>query len=99
MRNLCGPESGLLIGVDTKKDKARLDAAYNDALGVTAAFNLNVLNHAGLGGYCEWLLSAQRAWQVFSPQRCTGILIRSRFGSLATRHAAARRRITAFTLS
>jgi dimethylhistidine N-methyltransferase len=45
VRDLCGPESGLLIGVDTKKDKARLDAAYNDALGVTAAFNLNVLNH------------------------------------------------------
>ncbi len=37
--------SGLLIGVDTKKDKARLDAAYADAVGVTAAFNRNVLNH------------------------------------------------------
>jgi len=36
---------GLLIGVDTKKDPARLDAAYDDALGVTAAFNRNVLNH------------------------------------------------------
>jgi dimethylhistidine N-methyltransferase len=36
---------GLLIGVDAKKDKARLDAAYDDALGVTAAFNLNTLNH------------------------------------------------------
>jgi dimethylhistidine N-methyltransferase len=39
------PGSGLLIGVDTKKDKARLDAAYDDALGVTALFNRNVLNH------------------------------------------------------
>lgn len=36
---------GLLIGVDAKKDKARLDAAYDDALGVTAAFNLNALRH------------------------------------------------------
>ena len=35
----------LLIGVDLVKDKAVLDAAYDDALGVTAAFNLNVLNH------------------------------------------------------
>ena len=34
----------LLIGVDLVKDKAALDAAYDDALGVTAAFNLNVLN-------------------------------------------------------
>jgi dimethylhistidine N-methyltransferase len=38
-------ECGLLIGVDAKKDKARLDAAYDDTLGVTAAFNLNTLNH------------------------------------------------------
>ena len=39
------PGSSLLIGVDGKKDKAALDAAYDDALGVTAAFNLNVLRH------------------------------------------------------
>jgi dimethylhistidine N-methyltransferase len=38
-------ESGLLIGVDTKKDPARLNAAYDDAVGVTAAFNRNVLRH------------------------------------------------------
>src|SRR4029453_4340805 len=37
--------SGLLIGVDTKKDKARLDAAYDDGGGVTAAFNRNELHH------------------------------------------------------
>jgi dimethylhistidine N-methyltransferase len=40
-----GPDSGLLIGVDTKKDPARLNAAYADDLGVTASFNLNILNH------------------------------------------------------
>ncbi|MBZ0331658.1 L-histidine N(alpha)-methyltransferase [Halomonas sp. ANAO-440] len=34
---------GLLIGVDLIKDRAILDAAYNDAAGVTAAFNLNLL--------------------------------------------------------
>jgi len=45
VRELCGPGSGLLIGVDTKKDPARLHAAYNDSLGVTAAFNRNILNH------------------------------------------------------
>lgn len=36
---------GLLIGVDAKKEKVRLDAAYADELGVTAAFNLNALRH------------------------------------------------------
>ena len=39
------PGSGLLIGVDGKKDKRLLDAAYDDALGVTAAFNRNALVH------------------------------------------------------
>ncbi len=39
------PGSGLLIGVDGKKEKSRLDAAYDDALGVTAAFNRNALLH------------------------------------------------------
>jgi dimethylhistidine N-methyltransferase len=42
-RAVAGPGGGLLIGVDLKKDSARLDAAYNDAQGVTARFNLNVL--------------------------------------------------------
>jgi len=35
----------LLIGVDLVKDEATLQAAYDDALGVTAAFNLNLLRH------------------------------------------------------
>ena len=34
---------GLLIGVDLVKPKATLESAYDDALGVTAAFNLNIL--------------------------------------------------------
>ncbi|MBI3964359.1 MAG: L-histidine N(alpha)-methyltransferase [Chloroflexi bacterium] len=40
---ICGPGGGLLIGVDLKKDPTILHAAYNDAQGVTAAFNLNLL--------------------------------------------------------
>ena len=45
IRDLCFRRGGLLIGVDAPKDGARLAAAYDDALGVTAAFNRNVLNH------------------------------------------------------
>lgn len=43
----CGPllGSGLLIGVDLVKDPVELQAAYDDALGVTAAFNRNLLLH------------------------------------------------------
>lgn len=44
MRATCGPGSRLLIGVDLKKDPSVLHAAYNDADGVTAAFNLNILH-------------------------------------------------------
>jgi dimethylhistidine N-methyltransferase len=38
-----GPKGGLLIGVDLKKNSNRLNAAYDDPAGVTAAFNLNLL--------------------------------------------------------
>jgi dimethylhistidine N-methyltransferase len=40
-----GATGGLLIGVDLHKDSGTLNAAYNDRQGVTAAFNLNILNH------------------------------------------------------
>ena len=40
---LLGPGAGFIIGVDLKKDPAILYAAYNDAKGVTADFNLNIL--------------------------------------------------------
>jgi uncharacterized SAM-dependent methyltransferase len=37
------PGSGLIIGIDLVKDSSILERAYADDLGVTAAFNLNVL--------------------------------------------------------
>lgn len=40
-----GVDAQLLIGVDLIKDEAVLNAAYDDPLGVTAAFNRNVLRH------------------------------------------------------
>jgi len=45
LANQMDASGGLLIGVDLIKDKALLDAAYDDALGVTAAFNRNLLRH------------------------------------------------------
>ena len=41
--NLLGPEDTFLLGTDLIKDRATLEAAYNDSSGVTAAFNKNVL--------------------------------------------------------
>ncbi len=46
LRNIvrvCGKDSGLIIGVDLKKDERVLHAAYNDTRGLTAEFNLNQL--------------------------------------------------------
>jgi dimethylhistidine N-methyltransferase len=41
---MCGTGGGLLIGIDLKKDIRTIEAAYNDSLGVTAEFNLNLLH-------------------------------------------------------
>ncbi len=43
VRRLVRPGDAFLLGVDLKKPSEILEAAYNDALGVTAAFNLNLL--------------------------------------------------------
>lgn len=43
MRETMGDRGGALIGIDLQKDPALLEAAYNDAAGVTAAFTLNLL--------------------------------------------------------
>lgn len=69
IRAACGAEGALLIGIDLIKEKAILDAAYDDALGVTAAFNLNLLHHLNrlLGANFEvrdWLHRA-----FYSPQQ------------------------------
>ncbi len=45
MRAMVDEDGGLLIGIDLPKDVAVLEAAYDDAAGVTAAFNRNVLRH------------------------------------------------------
>jgi dimethylhistidine N-methyltransferase len=42
-RGQVGAKGAMLVGVDLKKDANVLHAAYNDAKGVTAAFNLNLL--------------------------------------------------------
>jgi len=44
-RLLLGPSGKVLLGVDRRKPVHLLHDAYNDSQGVTAAFNLNALNH------------------------------------------------------
>jgi len=40
-----GENGALLIGIDLRKDPAIIDRAYNDSTGITAEFNLNMLQH------------------------------------------------------
>jgi dimethylhistidine N-methyltransferase len=42
-KSVLSPGGRLIIGIDLKKDARKLVLAYNDAAGVTAAFNLNLL--------------------------------------------------------
>ena len=46
---LLGPDGALLLGVDLVKDPAVIEAAYDDAAGVTAAFNRNLLRVVNRG--------------------------------------------------
>ena len=68
-RELVGPGGGLLIGADLHKNARVLEAAYNDAAGVTADFNLNVLQRINreLGG--DFNVSAFRHHAFYDVQR------------------------------
>lgn len=48
--SIMGPDGYFLIGIDRVKDHAILNAAYNDAEGITRAFNLNMLSHLNARG-------------------------------------------------
>ncbi len=60
VRGLCGPGGGLLIGADLEKDRATLERAYDDTEGVTAAFNLNLLQRINRECGADFDLSAFR---------------------------------------
>lgn len=64
LRSVLQKDDALLIGVDLKKDPAILEAAYNDTLGVTSAFNLNVLARINreLGGTFDLRMFQHRAF-------------------------------------
>jgi dimethylhistidine N-methyltransferase len=69
MRDLIGEHGALLIGVDLKKDRATLEAAYDDAEGVTAAFNLNILHRINRELGADFDVNAFEHRAVYEPQR------------------------------
>ncbi|MBL8424912.1 MAG: L-histidine N(alpha)-methyltransferase [Candidatus Accumulibacter phosphatis] len=69
MRALLAADGALLIGVDLVKDAAVLEAAYDDAAGVTAAFNLNVLTHLNRLLGADFDLAQWRHRALFNRER------------------------------
>jgi uncharacterized SAM-dependent methyltransferase len=65
----CLAGGGLLIGVDLVKDPAILHAAYNDAAGVTAAFNKNVLARANREFGADFALDRFAHYAFYEPRR------------------------------
>jgi len=68
-RGQLGPRGAMLIGVDLKKDAAQLHAAYNDAKGVTAAFNLNLLARINRELGADFRLRRFRHYAFYNPAR------------------------------
>ena len=85
----------LLIGVDLVKPVDILEAAYDDALGITAAFNLNLLNHLNRLLGADFQL---REWQhlaVFNPAESRIEMHLEARCSLTVRWPGGERRFTA----
>jgi L-histidine Nalpha-methyltransferase len=64
LRSALRPDDALFLGADLRKDRAVLEAAYDDPLGVTASFNLNLLQRINreLRGHFELASFAHRAF-------------------------------------
>jgi len=60
---------GLLVGVDLVKDPQTLHRAYNDAQGVTAAFNLNLLRRANAELSADFDLSEFAHYAFYDPRK------------------------------
>lgn len=61
---------GLLVGVDLVKDPQTLHRAYNDAQGVTAAFNLNLLRRANAELSADFDLRQFAHYAFYDPRKC-----------------------------
>jgi dimethylhistidine N-methyltransferase len=65
--DVVGPNGGLLLGVDLKKDPLMLHRAYNDALGITAAFNLNILTRLNREFGATFAIDRFRHYAFYNP--------------------------------
>jgi L-histidine N-alpha-methyltransferase len=68
-RGQVGGRGAMLVGVDLKKDPTVLHAAYNDAKGVTAAFNLNLLVRINRELQADFVLARWRHYAFYNPSQ------------------------------
>jgi dimethylhistidine N-methyltransferase len=66
---MCGSGGGLLIGIDLQKDPSIIEAAYNDHLGVTAAFNLNLLHRINRELDADFAVDQFDHEAIYNPQK------------------------------
>jgi L-histidine N-alpha-methyltransferase len=67
VREACGPGGCVILGADLVRDKRELDLAYDDPLGVTAAFNLNVLHNVNRAIGADFDIADWRHVAFFDP--------------------------------
>ena len=67
--DVCGTGGGLLIGVDLKKEPKVLHQAYNDLQGITAAFNLNLLERLNRELDFDFQLENFEHYAFYNPQK------------------------------
>jgi dimethylhistidine N-methyltransferase len=67
IRDTLQPADRVLVGFDLRKDRAILEAAYDDAAGVTAAFNLNLLARINRELDGDFDLDAYRHLAIYDP--------------------------------
>ena len=85
LRRLLGPGGFFLVGTDLVKDRARLDAAYNDSRGITAAFNRNVLRVLNRDLDADFVEERFEHVAAFDPdQELVDIRLRSRADQIVT---------------
>lgn len=63
-----GPGAALIIGFDLVKEPGLLEAAYDDAEGVTAAFNINALRHLNRLLHSDFPLESFRHRALWNPE-------------------------------
>ncbi|MGF1603775.1 MAG: L-histidine N(alpha)-methyltransferase [Thermosynechococcaceae cyanobacterium] len=69
VRGALQPGDYFLLGVDLQKSIPILEAAYNDAQGVTAAFNLNMLQHLNWRFQANFNLNQFEHWSFYNDQQ------------------------------